>query len=311
MSTFGSSTSLLGSAAAGHSPMAQAAELQAEVLALYDALQGRLLRYAMSFGLSKHDGEDVLQEVFLALFRHLQMGRPQDNLPGWTYRTTHNLALKRRASLHAEWREPATDDLVDCYRDDAPGPEEDLLFRERQQRLRSVLRVLPENDQVCLRLRAEGCRYREIAAHRRHLARIGCCVPGALVRAPAQDGRAMSLFSRNTHLADATLLLLIEGDLQGRTLHKAEQHLATCSKCGMRRFALIEASVRVSAGQPKVSATSAARDRLAARLTQEVEARGLGTPAPSAAAADVADIHAVAGCRGDRADGAGGCVAAV
>ena len=163
MSTFGSSTGLASSAAAPRSVAAQSADLQAEVLALYDALQGRLLRYAMSFGLSKQDGEDVLQEVFLALFRHLQMGRPADNLPGWTYRTTHNLALKRRAS-HAERRESATDDLADKYRDEAPGPEESLLFRERQHRLRSVLRVLPENDQVCLRLRADGCRYREIAA---------------------------------------------------------------------------------------------------------------------------------------------------
>jgi RNA polymerase sigma-70 factor (ECF subfamily) len=164
MSTFGSSTGLLGSAAASRSTAAQSAELQAEVLVLYDALQGRLLRYAMSFGLSKQDGEDVLQEVFLALFRHLQMGRPADNLPGWTYRTTHNLALKRRASLHTEWHASAGDDLVDQHRDNAPGPEENLLFRERQHRLRSVLRVLPENDQVCLRLRADGCRYREIAS---------------------------------------------------------------------------------------------------------------------------------------------------
>jgi RNA polymerase sigma-70 factor (ECF subfamily) len=163
MSTAGSSTVLLGSAAAAHST-AQAAELQAEVLALYDELQGRLLRYAMSFGISRQDGEDVLQEVFLALFRHLQQGRPRENLPGWTYRTTHNLALKRRASLHAERRAPVADDAMDRCRDDSPGPEQDLLFRERQQRLRAVLHVLPENDQVCLRLRAEGCRYREIAS---------------------------------------------------------------------------------------------------------------------------------------------------
>ena len=163
MSSLRASTGVLGRAAAARAT-ADLAELQAEVLRLYDELGDRLLRYAMSFGLSKHDGEDVLQEVFLALFRHLQLGRSRENLPGWTYRTTHNLALKRRASLHAEWREPATEDLVERCRDDAPSPEESLLFRERQQRLRAVLHVMPENDQVCLRLRAEGCRYREIAA---------------------------------------------------------------------------------------------------------------------------------------------------
>ena len=160
MSTLDSTTGLTGSVAATHSTT----HLQGQVLALYDELQDRLLRYAMSFGLTRQDGEDVLHEVFLALFRHVQLGRSCDNLPGWTYRTTHNLALKRRASLHAERYPPAMDDLSERCRDQAPGPEEDLLFRERQQRLQAVLHVLPENDQVCLRLRAEGCRYREIAA---------------------------------------------------------------------------------------------------------------------------------------------------
>jgi len=34
---------------------------------------------------------------------------------------------------------------------------------QRQNRLVAVLRALPEQDQRCLRLRAEGLRYREIA----------------------------------------------------------------------------------------------------------------------------------------------------
>ncbi len=146
-------------------------DLQAEVLGLFDELRDRLLRYAMSFGLSLHDGEDVLQEVFLALFRHLELGRSRENLHGWTYRTTHNLALKRRAALHTELRRTeqvpdaaGSPDPAAICSDEAPGPEDQLLFRERQQRLRAVLRALPENDQVCLRLRAEGCRYREIAS---------------------------------------------------------------------------------------------------------------------------------------------------
>jgi RNA polymerase sigma-70 factor (ECF subfamily) len=140
------------------------AMLQAEVMALFDELRGRLLRYAMSFGLSLHDGEDVLQEVFLALFRHLQAEKSRENLPGWSFRTTHNLALKRRASLHAEYRVAVVeDDGMPDVCDEAPGPEDRLLFRERQLRLRSVMKALPETDQMCLRLRAEGCRYREIS----------------------------------------------------------------------------------------------------------------------------------------------------
>jgi RNA polymerase sigma-70 factor (ECF subfamily) len=138
--------------------------LQAEVLGLFDELRDRLLRYSMSFGISRQDSEDVLQECFMALFRHLQADRSRENLPGWAFRTTHNLSLKRRASVQAEHRTAVPEETAEVQVcDEGPGPEEHLLFSERQQRLRAVVRALPETDQMCLRLRAEGMRYREIA----------------------------------------------------------------------------------------------------------------------------------------------------
>src|SRR5882724_8295409 len=70
--------------------------LEEEVVALFDELRDRLLRYLLSFGLTIPDGEEVIQEVFLSLFRHLQRGGPRDNLHGWLFRVAHNLALKRR-----------------------------------------------------------------------------------------------------------------------------------------------------------------------------------------------------------------------
>lgn len=41
--------------------------LESEVIGLFDALRDPVLRYAVSFGLSVHDGEEVTQEVFMAL----------------------------------------------------------------------------------------------------------------------------------------------------------------------------------------------------------------------------------------------------
>lgn len=137
--------------------------LENELLAMYDDLRRPLLRYAVSFGLPVQDGEDVIQETFLALFRHLQSGRPRQNLRSWVFRVTHNQALKRRMRQKNEiWvAEAGENSLVD--RDPVPGPEDALLFQERQDRLRRVMQALPPNDQACLRLRAEGLRYREIA----------------------------------------------------------------------------------------------------------------------------------------------------
>src|SRR5271170_8199113 len=71
-------------------------EIERDVMALFEQFRNPLLRYALSFGLPAHDAEEVTQEVFLSLFRHLQMNKSRKNLPGWLFRVTHNLALKQR-----------------------------------------------------------------------------------------------------------------------------------------------------------------------------------------------------------------------
>jgi RNA polymerase sigma-70 factor (ECF subfamily) len=141
-----------------------ALSLEHEILSLFDLLRVQLLRYAISFGLSVHDGEDIIQEVFLALFHHLQEGRSRSNLRGWVFRVAHNLALRRRAMNQARYHAGEGDgSFGDEHSDPAPGPEEQLLFSERQASLLAAVRALPEIDQWCLRLRAEGLRYREIS----------------------------------------------------------------------------------------------------------------------------------------------------
>ncbi len=138
--------------------------VEEQLLALFDVLHQPALRYAISFGLERQDAEDVLQEVFLALFQHLVKDKPKDNLRSWVFRVTHNLALKRRM-LYGKQGCSDSELNADMSRwaDPSPGPEEALLFTERQMRLRRVLEALPDKDQACLRLRAEGLRYREIA----------------------------------------------------------------------------------------------------------------------------------------------------
>jgi len=52
---------------------------------LFEDFRGPLLRYALSFGISTHDAEEVIQEVFLSLFRHLQMGRSRKTSAGGSF----------------------------------------------------------------------------------------------------------------------------------------------------------------------------------------------------------------------------------
>jgi RNA polymerase sigma-70 factor (ECF subfamily) len=138
--------------------------IEDEVISLFDQLRGGLLRYVVSLGLCVHDGEDVIQEVFLSLFRHLRLGRSRENLRGWVFRVAHNLALKQRQRAHRQQRKNATDEgALEQQLDPDANPEEHLAKMQRQRQLLSVVAALSEQDQDCLRLRAEGLRYREIA----------------------------------------------------------------------------------------------------------------------------------------------------
>jgi RNA polymerase sigma-70 factor, ECF subfamily len=137
---------------------------QEEVILLFDEFRARLFRYVLSLGLSVHDGEDVIQEVFLSLFRHLKIGRSRENLRGWLFQVSHNLALKQRYRRQKQHATVANEQTWPVERiDSAENPEEQLANSQRQERLLSAMRALPEQDRWCLSLRAEGLRYREIA----------------------------------------------------------------------------------------------------------------------------------------------------
>jgi len=137
--------------------------LEAEVVALFDELRDPLLRYLASFGLALPDGEEVLQEVFLALFQHLERGKSRENLRGWLFRVAHNLALKRRYRSRQDLVGRVDRGVADLAIEPGPNPEDQMVRSQTQKRLLAVVQALPEQDRLCLFLRAEGLRYREIA----------------------------------------------------------------------------------------------------------------------------------------------------
>jgi RNA polymerase sigma-70 factor (ECF subfamily) len=137
-------------------------EADEEVLRLFDRHAVALLRYVRSFGLRADESEDIVQEVFLALFRHLRLGRSRSHLTGWLFQVAHNLALKQRRRVQQRATD-SWDAAIHERIDPAASPETQLVHRQRRTRWASVIRALPTRDRRCLLLRAEGLRYREIA----------------------------------------------------------------------------------------------------------------------------------------------------
>jgi RNA polymerase sigma-70 factor (ECF subfamily) len=166
-------------------------QIERDVMDLFEQFRTPLLRYVLSFGVSTHDAEEVTQEVFLSLFRHLQLGRSRKNLRGWLFRVAHNLALKLR---HANQRcsDAMGSDWTTAERqhDPSPNPEEQVSSIQRQRRLLAVVDALAEDDKSCLRLRAEGLRYREISAVLgMSLGAVSISLTRSLARLIRADGR--------------------------------------------------------------------------------------------------------------------------
>jgi len=138
-------------------------DLELEVVALFDGYRSRLLAYVSAFGITGHDAEEIVQEVFLSLFCHLRLGKSRRNLRGWIFRVAHNLALKQRHANQRRQERTEPEASAESAHDPNLNPEEQLLSVQRQRRLLFAVNSLPEHDRLCFCLRAEGLRYREIA----------------------------------------------------------------------------------------------------------------------------------------------------
>jgi RNA polymerase sigma-70 factor (ECF subfamily) len=142
----------------------QPASLEEEITGYFDQFHDPLMRYLLSFQFGVQDAEDIIQETFFALFKHLRAEKPRTNVRGWIFRVAHNLGRKRRGTNQRIQRIAVADDQ-DTQFQLHPGlnPEEELLDTQERRRLLAIVRVLPDRDRQCLVLRAEGFRYREIA----------------------------------------------------------------------------------------------------------------------------------------------------
>lgn len=119
-------------------------------------------RYLLTLCLPPALAQEATQEVFLRLYMSLSKGERIDNPRGWIFRVAHNHALiLRRQEGFQEVFDP---DIESTVRDSGDNPEQMLLRQERRLQFHRAVSTLSEQQRNCLYLRADGFRYREIAA---------------------------------------------------------------------------------------------------------------------------------------------------
>lgn len=141
-------------------PLSRLQTSDREATALFRELRKPLLRYLACLGLSSEEAQDVVQDAFLSLHRHLTAGGSQENIRSWLFRVAHNQARNRQASYDRRFSAPLDDGLSSAL--DEATPERVLLEKEKFERLGHAIRTLAAGERECLLLRASGLRYREI-----------------------------------------------------------------------------------------------------------------------------------------------------
>jgi RNA polymerase sigma-70 factor (ECF subfamily) len=117
-------------------------------------------RLAASYTTTASDRDDLFQEIAIAFWQALPAFRGDSSLRTYLFRIAHNrsLAMLSRKRLPLD----PVDDELDAP-DTRPGPEEQLLERQKHNQLMAMIRRLPIPYRQVITLAFEGMDYAEIA----------------------------------------------------------------------------------------------------------------------------------------------------
>jgi len=146
---------------------------------LVEKYQKRAYLLALEIVRSPEDAEDLVQESFVKAYLSLRDFKQDSAFYTWLYRIVHNMAIDyrrkmaRRGGAHVEFDERMVQGAVPRNEEKAStsvlenrieGPQEALLRKEREARLRSALKEISEEHRIAITLReVDGLSYDEIA----------------------------------------------------------------------------------------------------------------------------------------------------
>jgi len=131
----------------------------------FESLRDPLARYLMSaFGGEQSLAEEITQDAFVQLYRYMARGHAIENVRAWTFRVAHNLAVHRvkKQQFLAPLNDEQWEELQRSLVGNELNPEQNLLQKEKLNRLRAAIGRLTLVERECLNLRTKGLRYREI-----------------------------------------------------------------------------------------------------------------------------------------------------
>lgn len=139
--------------------VARASSTVAEIVEeAFDAHAQHLKAFALAAVRDNDAADDLVQETFLRLVRHVRAEGVPDNIGGWLHRVCANLVISRGRRETVATRKKAL--LVD--RSVGASPEEYAIRTDEGLRLRNALAELPTDARTALLMAASGFSASEI-----------------------------------------------------------------------------------------------------------------------------------------------------
>lgn len=151
--------------AISNAALSKADNLHKRVTVLYETHRDGIYRFLVAQGIPPSVAQEVTQDVFVKLFIALRDNVEITSEQGWLYSVAARSAVDH-------WRREGTPIWVELdaanagtgvFTSDELGPEALAIQAENLRRFADALIHLPKEQRMCVQLRSEGLRYREIA----------------------------------------------------------------------------------------------------------------------------------------------------
>jgi RNA polymerase sigma-70 factor, ECF subfamily len=137
--------------------------LQGRVVSLYEAHREGIYRFLVGHGMTSGEAQEAAQDVFVDLFRALQKGTSIGSEQAWLYTVAGRAAVDYwRRNRFAGSTQVDLDSAAADLRSVEPSPEAQAAYLERLRRVAAAVARLSKEQRMCIQLRMQGLRYREI-----------------------------------------------------------------------------------------------------------------------------------------------------
>ena len=149
----------------GGESSAQAAGFRDRVIALYQTHRDGIYRFLVGHGLTPAVAQELTQDVFVDLFVALEKGTQMNSEQGWLYTVAGRAAVDywRREPHPTQVDLESVTGLAGRLASAEPSPEVRVEHLERNRQVAARLAQLPRERRMCVQLRMQGLRYREIS----------------------------------------------------------------------------------------------------------------------------------------------------